>query len=178
MQLWRQVPSYNPLQIRDRIILDIDSVAGFFSLLTVRARARHVDCWELSIQSCYSESMTSDNRVSDSITILTAPFESVQISDEVDDLFNSALGFFLKLDNVVLPSRYSFSLCCCSPIHFTLTLFWKQVGRFDDSLIESEIGNAPFHTFPATLTIVRKTAIFIDGRFDGTGESGIRNSCK
>jgi hypothetical protein len=57
-------------------------------------------------------------------------------------------------------------------------LFWKQVGRFDYSLIEKEIGNATFHTFPVTLTIVRKTAIFIDGRFDGTGESGIRNSWK
>jgi tRNA G37 N-methylase Trm5 len=54
MQLWGQVPSFNPLQILDRIILDIgsDAGAGLFSLLTVRARARHVDCWELSIQSC------------------------------------------------------------------------------------------------------------------------------
>jgi predicted rRNA methylase YqxC with S4 and FtsJ domains len=45
MQLWRQVLSFDPLQIRDRIMLDIGSGAGagLFSLVTIRARARHVD---------------------------------------------------------------------------------------------------------------------------------------
>jgi protein arginine N-methyltransferase 1 len=192
MQLWRQILSFNPLQIRDRVILDIGSGPGIFSLLAARAGARHVYAWEPSVQSRYSERIISDNRFSDIITVLTGPIETIEIPDQVDVLFTSAFGFFLyqdslipqfvyarthflKPDGVILPSRYSFSLCCCSASHFPLTSFWKDVYGFDYSPIEHEIVNSPFRTLVATSRIVTNTAVLVEGTFEVTEESGITN---
>jgi protein arginine N-methyltransferase 1 len=192
MQVWRQVLSFNPIQIRDKIVLDIGSGPGVFSLLAARAGARRVYAWEPSIQARYSERVIADNGFSDTITVFTGPIETVHLPELVDVLFTSSLGFllyqdslipqflyakanFLKPDGAILPSRYSLSLTVCSPSRFPRASFWKDVYGFDYTPIEHEILNAPFKTLVASRLIAGNVAVLDEGIFDNSRECGVRD---
>ena len=152
MNTFRQVLSFNPLQIRDKVVLDVGSGPGLFALLAARAGAKTVYAWEPSAQAKYLAENIRENGYEDTIQVLTKPIEELEI-EPVDIVFTSqfGLGFYLnslvdqfqyaikhylKDGGVVLPSKYRFSMSTYSPSQmFRNQPFWDDVYGFDYSVI-------------------------------------------
>jgi protein arginine N-methyltransferase 1 len=191
MNVWRQVLSYNPLQIRDKTVLDIGSGPGVFSLLAARAGARHVYAWEPSVQSVASRQIIADNAFADTITVLTGPIEAVVLPEQVDVLFTSAFGYSLYLESLipqflhardrllkpggaVLPSRYTVLIAGYSPSRFASRPFWASVYGYDFTPIARDAAVTPFKTLVAASRLCTEEFSWA-GTFERGSEIGIRD---
>lgn len=157
----QQVVSFNPQQIRDKVVLDIGSGPGVFSILAARAGAKKVYAWEPSIQAQYSEENIKANNFSDVIQVLSGPIDSLEI-EPVDVLFTTNIGHgiylnsllqefayakehYLKEGGTILPSELRVSIGTFSPsVLFSNISYWKDVYGFDYTPIEEDQKKLPF----------------------------------
>jgi protein arginine N-methyltransferase 1 len=196
MNTFQQALSFNPLQIRDKVVLDIGSGPGVFSLLAARAGARRVYAWEPTIQSEHSKKIIRDNGFENVITILSGQIESIALLEQVDVIFTSSIGFsfylgsllpafiyakdhYLKPDGVLLPSSYSISIATYSPASsLPKSSFWKNVYGFDFTPIESDTSKSPFYCWTPKSRIKTTTSTIFHSDFmdENREHFAIRNS--
>ncbi|KAH0785575.1 type I protein arginine N-methyltransferase Rmt1 [Histomonas meleagridis] len=156
VNLFRDVLSYNPTQIRDKVILEVGSGLGAFSLMMARAGAAHVYAWEPSAISETSKEIIHVNNYDKIITVLTGPIENICIPEKVDVIFTSSIGIsfyldtllpqflyardhFLKEGGVILPSSFEFSLAASKQTNFGVyDDFWDNVYGFDYTPIKND----------------------------------------
>ena len=161
MKLWENVISYNPHQFNDKIVLEIGSGLGLFSMLAARAGARRVYSWEPSSISKTASDVVKHNNYDGTIIILSGPIEKIEIDEKVDVIFSTAFGYsllfdslipsfiyardkFLKNGGVVIPEKAEIYMSSCVKSTFNENYdYWENVYDFDFSPIEkADINNA------------------------------------
>ena len=171
----RDVISFNPLQIRDKVILEIGSGPGVFAMLAARGGAHHVYAWEPSILSIYSKEIIKKNGYDDFITVLSGSLEEIKISEPIDIIFTSSFGpcllwasvfpDFIKARNlfqrpdhplILLPTIAKLQIAGYSPPMTGIPqIFWNNVYGFNfQPIAEAErheamiadISSSRFHT--------------------------------
>lgn len=98
----RDVISFNPTQIKGKIVLEIGSNVGVFSMLAARVGAKHVYAWEPTILATYSREIIKINGYENLISIITDKIEQMQINDVPDIIFTSSFGPCLLWSSVFL----------------------------------------------------------------------------
>ena len=185
MSVLRQALSFNPLQVRDKVVLDIGSGPGVFALMAARAGARKVYAWEPSAQAQYLVENIKENGFEDTIEVVTEAIEEISV-ENVDVVFTSDFGFgfflnslfsqfryavnhYLRDGGVILPGRYRFWLSTFSPPTLGSVPFWKDVYGFDYTPIEQDHMKQPFLASIAVSRIKTDDAMLCERDFKMDG---------
>ena len=156
MEFYQKLLGFNPLQIRDKIILDIGSGIGIFSLFAARAGAKHVYSWEPSNLSLYAQDSFKENGFDNLITLFSGPIEDFKIKDKIDLIICSRIGYsfflesffpqfiksrdlFQNSNTLFYPGIINFYISGYSSSNlFQKNNFWGNVYEFDFSPMKNE----------------------------------------
>ena len=156
MEIWKKVLTGHPDVFRNKIVFEVGSGLGLFSLLAVKSGARHVYSWEPSSMVNSLQTMVKLNHADKEITVLQGPIEDISLSEKVDIIFTTNFGFglfldsfipqflyardkFLKENGLMLPSNAElfFSSAVSSSFAIKRKFDWTNVYGFDFSPIEN-----------------------------------------
>lgn len=84
---------YNSTLFKDKIVLEIGSGTGIFSMMAAKSGAKHVYAWEPSLLNIYSKKTIEDNNLQDKITILSQNLEEIKLEEKVDVIFTLCFGY-------------------------------------------------------------------------------------
>lgn len=179
MEKLRSVLSFNPMQIRGKVILELGAGPGLLSLLAARSGAKKVYAWEPTSLSMYAKQTIKDNNFEEIIEVVTDPLEELQLPAKVDVIFCAIFGncayfeslipqiiyardHFLAEGGILLPSKVRLSLSTfevpSGPNQ--RKSFWDKVYGYDYTPIKiaeveepiiSDTPAARIHTEPCTL---------------------------
>lgn len=168
----------NSSEFEDRVILELGSGTGIFSMLIARAGAKHVYAWEPSSISEISKEIIKANKLDNIITVLNCPIADIKIPGKVDVVFTSAFGIsfyldsflpqflfardnYLKENGILLPQLAEFSLSTAIKSRYGRPeSFWDDVYGFDFTPIKDNSFNEPYMYFVSPQMIKSEISIF------------------
>ena len=140
----------NPQIIEGKNVLEIGAGTGLFSMIAAKeGKAKHVYSWEPSKMSIYTKENIRDNNLEDKVSVLTGPFEELQIEDQIDIIFTATFNFGLVFESlysdfvkakekfgtdstIVFPSNISLFVCGATKSMLNIPNYWdKSVYGFD-----------------------------------------------
>lgn len=148
---------------KDKIVMEIGSGTGIFSMLAIKAGAKHVYAWEPSTMSIYSKQAIIDNNLQDKITILTCELEEIQLPEKVDIIFSFFFGFglllqslypsflraktlFLAENGITIPSKIDFFIAPKAKLIMQPKSYWDSDVYGYNYKSANELGNSCVET--------------------------------
>ena len=175
MNIWKEVISSNPSQFKDKVVFEVGTGPGLFTLLVARAGAQHIYTWEPSSIATSAIEIFKENQYQDKITVFQGPIENIKLDKKVDLVFTTSIGYglmlnsllieflfardhFLKEGGVIIPSSAEIYLSTCVKSNFAYLnkCQWKNIYGFDFTPIEKDEINE------ACIDCVSKSRIMTD----------------
>lgn len=146
-QSYKNAISYNEVDFRDKIVIDVGTGSGVLAIFCANAGAKHVYAIEASSSAKYAEILFKSNNMNNKITLINKPIDSKvdlsnYIKEKADVIVSEPLGIllvnermletfilarnlYLKPDGKMYPSK--------SVLHFTLfsdeALYTEQIDK-------------------------------------------------
>jgi len=92
----------NPMDFKDKIVMDIGAGTGILSIFAARAGAKHVYAIEFAEIAIFAREIIKRNGLEDKITVIKGKMEEITLPvPQVDIIISEWMGYFLLYESML-----------------------------------------------------------------------------